>query len=104
MSENKLIELFQLGHATIVVSDLTLVELQDAPQSVRAVLDSIPAEHREDVELAAEAASLADAYIAAGVVAASKLVDAQHIAIATISRIVKRFILPLILLLNEFFT
>ena len=34
-----------------------------------------------------EAATLAERYIAAGVVVATKRVDAQHIALATISRV-----------------
>lgn len=78
---------FRSGSATIVVSDLTLLELEGAPGNVRAVLDRISPENREDVELTSEARDLADAYITAGVVAPGKLVDAQHIAGAVVSRV-----------------
>ena len=39
------------------------------------------------MELTEEAAVLAERYITAGVVVASKRVDAQHIALATLSRV-----------------
>jgi hypothetical protein len=63
------------------------LELQDAPAAVRAVLEEIPETHREYVALTAEATVLAQQYIDAGVIGAAKRVDAQHIAIATISRV-----------------
>lgn len=84
---NRLVAEFRSGCATIVLSDLTLLELQGAPEEVRAVVEGIPAGNREDVELTSEARDLADAYISAGVVVPSKLVDAQHIAIAAVSRV-----------------
>ena len=84
---NGLVAEFRSGRATIVLSDLTLLELRGAPEAVRAVLERVPDESREDVELTPEARDLADAYIGAGVVLASKLVDAQHIAIATVAKV-----------------
>lgn len=83
---NRFVDYVQSGGATIVVSDLTLLELEGAPEEVRAVLGRVPSAHREDVELTREARDLASAYISAGVVVVSKLVDAQHIAIATVCR------------------
>jgi hypothetical protein len=86
-ASGQLLNTFKTGGAILVVSDLTLVELQDAPARVRAVLEEIPLAYREDVELTEEAATLAEWYITAGVVVASKRVDAQHIALATIRRV-----------------
>ena len=86
-ASRRLLNTFKTGEAIIVVSDLTLLELQDAPSRVRAALEDIPLAHREDVELMEEAATLAEHYIAAGVVVETKRVDAQHIALATISRV-----------------
>jgi hypothetical protein len=83
----RLLNTFKIGEAIIVVSDLTLLELQDAPLTVRTVLEEIPLAHRENVELTEEAATLAERYSAAGVVVATKRVDAQHIAPATINRV-----------------
>ena len=49
-----------------VISELTTLELKDAPQ---------------------EAVNLAGKYITEGVIGRGKLVDAEHIAIATINRV-----------------
>ncbi len=78
---------FRTSEAIMVVSDLTLLELEEAPEAVRAVLEGVPQENREDVELTTEAAELAERYISAGVVIATKRVDAQHIAIASVNRV-----------------
>jgi hypothetical protein len=78
-----LFALFDTGGATLVVSDLTLLELRKAPSQVQQVLERVPRQHREDVALTDEAMALARRYVEAGVVTPSKLVDAQHIAIAT---------------------
>ena len=86
-ASTQLLNAFKTGEAIIVVSDLTLLELQDAPSRVRAALEEVPLVHREDVELTEEAATLAERYIVAGVVVETKRVDAQHIALATISRV-----------------
>ena len=43
---SRLVEKFKLGEAVIVLSELTLLELVDAPEKVRDVLKPIPEEHR----------------------------------------------------------
>lgn len=83
----RLLNMFKSGEAAIVVSDLTLLELETAPAEVLAVFEGIPKEHREYVELTEEAGELAQRYIAAGVIGEAKRVDAQHIAIATVNRV-----------------
>ena len=83
----RLVERFKLGEAAIVLSELTLLELVDAPQKVRDVLNEIPEAHREYLDLTAEAKELADRYLTEGVIGPGKRIDAQHIAIATISRV-----------------
>ena len=75
------------GRATLVVSDLTLLELERAPDEVRAVLARVPPEHRENVELSEEAAGLAERYIQEGAIRATSRADARHIAIATVARV-----------------
>ena len=86
-ASRQLLDMFKTGEAILVLSDLTLLELQEAPASVRAVLAEVPEAHREYIELTEEAAVLAQRYIDAGVIGAAKRIDAQHIAIATISRV-----------------
>jgi len=76
---------FRSGQAIVVLSDLTVLELGEAPLKVRRVLDRVPMRYRESVELTEEAVELADHYIAARVLGRAKRVDAQHIAIVTLA-------------------
>ena len=62
----ELIDKFKRGEMIAVISELTTLELKDAPQ---------------------EAVNLAGKYITEGVIGRGKLVDAEHIAIATINRV-----------------
>lgn len=71
----------------LVLSDLTVQELVEAPSAVRAHLARIPEEHIEALQLNAEARDLAYEYIAAGVLTPNMLADAQHIALATVARV-----------------
>jgi len=84
---NKLMEELKLGLKIVVISDLTLRELEEAPPNVRNLVEEIPEEHKEYVVLNDEARELAHHYIEDRVVSAGYLVDAQHIAIATVNRI-----------------
>lgn len=84
---NKLMEEFKSGLKVIVISDLTLKELEEAPQNVRSLVEGIPEEHKEKVILNDEARELARHYIEDGVVSEEYLVDAQHIAIATVNKV-----------------
>jgi predicted nucleic acid-binding protein len=83
----QLIQRFKMGEAIIVVSDLTLLELELAPLKVKGILKEISDENKEHVEFQEEARELARLYIAEGIVGSNNLVDAQHIAIATVSRV-----------------
>ncbi len=83
----RLIEKFRSGKAIVVLSDLTLLELASAPRKVREILKGIPQEYREYIGLTAEARELAERYLSEGVLGPGKQIDAQHIAIATISRV-----------------
>ncbi|MBI4733253.1 MAG: PIN domain-containing protein [Rubrobacteridae bacterium] len=83
----QLINRFKNEELVVVISELTLLELEAAPKEVRAVLEELPNESIEYVMLDKEAADLAKKYIAEGIVGKSMLVDAQHIAIATMNRV-----------------
>lgn len=76
---------FRQGLRIAVVSDLTRRELEKAPESVREILSSLP--EVEDVFLTKEAESLAQNYINERVVNVKHIVDAQHIAIASVERV-----------------
>lgn len=78
---------FQDGYSVLVLSDLTLLELEQAPEDVRRILLSIPNEHIEFIEFTEEAKQLAETYINKGVVPPRCRIDAQHIATAAIYRV-----------------
>lgn len=80
----RLFERFDAGEDILVVSELTLEELRMAPGAVREVLHGVDGRYVEELEFMLEAAELAEEYIASGVVAESKRVDAQHVATATV--------------------
>ncbi len=84
---NALFSEFRSGIKIAVVSDLTLLELEHAPQKVKAILATIPPAHVEDVFLDKESIALSDRYITEKVVGSKHLVDAQHIAVATMKRV-----------------
>ena len=69
-----------------LVSDLLLLELEEAPARVRQLLNDLPDDSVEHISLDEESIALANAYIQDGAVAESSLSDARHIAMATIAR------------------
>ncbi len=83
----QLIHEIQRGLKIAVISDLTLVELEGAPQNVKNVLTDIPLNGREDVRLGPEAEELARHYIRSKIVTDLHIADAQHIAVATVERV-----------------
>ena len=83
-ASRRLFERFREGRATLVLSALTLRELENAPEQVRAVLDQVPPKHRETVADLGGSESLAQAYIDAGAIAPSSRADAVHVALATL--------------------
>ena len=82
-----LMETFRRSEATLVISSLTLLELASAPAAVQAALSRVPEADREYVELTEDAVVLANLYIDAGAIGAKNRADAQHIAVATVSRV-----------------
>ena len=71
----------------IVYSYLTQRELEGAPQRVRRLIDKIPNESLEVVNVSEEATKLAVAYVQEGIFTKKFEDDAMHIALATIYRI-----------------
>jgi hypothetical protein len=83
----QLFEEFQEGLRIAVVSDLTRRELEGAPEDVKKILSSLAGSNVEDVFLTQEAEALAQNYIDDAVVTERHIVDAQHIAIASVERV-----------------
>jgi hypothetical protein len=70
-----------------IISDLLELELIQAPKHVKELLLKYPSNRFERIELTEESMSLADKYIAEGVVGRTSLEDCRHIALATINRV-----------------
>ena len=83
----RLLEAFRRGDLTLVISEITVRELEQAPEEVRAVLPSVPADHIETIVLTPESEVLAAAYIEDGAIGGRMRADALHIALATVARV-----------------
>jgi len=83
----QLFEEFIAGKKRLVISDLVLFELEEAPENVREVLNKVAEDNIEYVFLNEESMSLANAYLKEGVIAEHSLSDARHIAIATVEKV-----------------
>ena len=78
---------FETERLRAVVSNITIAEILEAPEQVRALLDRPALQKAQTVYLDEEAFSLGEAYIKERVVGEGNRVDAQHIAIATVQRV-----------------
>ena len=75
------------GRFVLVVSDLTVAELVDAPERVRNVLTELSAAHVERVAVTGECESLRQEYLRARVLGPASADDAMHIAVATVMEV-----------------
>jgi len=73
------------GEITIIVSDVLIDELKDAPERAREFYRSLPESLIERVVSMDESDDLAERYIAEKVVGESNLADCKHIALATLA-------------------
>lgn len=75
------------GRFSIVLSDVTLKELEDAPERIQNLPITIPPEFIESVRITDKQFTLASHYISEGALTEKFYTDAQHIAIATILQV-----------------
>ncbi len=78
-------EEFKVGRHHLMLSDLTLQELEDARASIRDRVKEIPQSHIIGVGITDEAIQLAETYINEGALTNKSYNDALHIALATIN-------------------
>lgn len=83
----KLIDRIIEGDDVAVISDITLRELENAPENVRDLSERVIQKNAELVEMIDEAENLAQNYINENVVTQKYFADAVHIAIATITKV-----------------
>lgn len=81
-----LFERLKSGEFTLLFSAVTQDELENAPEKVRNLVQSIKTENTEFLDIAAEAIELATEYIIEKVVGQTSYADCLHIALATIYR------------------
>ncbi len=82
----QLFEKVKLGEIICMYSDLTIGELDNAPEQVRNFINTLPNENMEFVQITNESLNLAREYIAENVVGKSSFDDCVHIALATINK------------------
>jgi hypothetical protein len=70
----------------LLLTDMVIAELRDAPERVSDIVTSIPIEIIERVEITDEVFALRDAYLQAGIVGKRWTDDATHVAAATVAR------------------
>lgn len=75
------------GKFKIVLSDVTIGELQKAPEIIRNLPITIPPDFLELVSITDEQLSLAEKYINEGVLTQKFYSDAQHIAISSVIKV-----------------
>jgi predicted nucleic acid-binding protein len=83
---NQLFAMARDGEIILLLSDLLLRELSKAPEEVRDLITSLPADSTEMLVSTTEDVELRKAYLAAGVVGPMAENDAHHVAMATIAK------------------
>ena len=82
---NALFEEFIKGTKSIILSDLTLQEIELARQEVREKILEVPQQHIIGININDEVIQLAETYIEEGALTNKSYNDALHIALATIN-------------------
>lgn len=80
-----LFEMAETGKISLLISNILADELSMAPERVQKVVADLPQGSFEIVHENEESRRLRDRYLDAGVVSATHVNDAHHVAIATVS-------------------
>ena len=79
-------DLVQAGRIVVLVSQVVVDELGDAPPSVRQLFHNLGSDSFVPVDLTPDIIELRDAYVTAGIVSPRFVDDATHVAAATVAR------------------
>ena len=82
----RFIDAVKNGRIVMLVSEVVVQEILQAPENVQDLLASMPTSSVERVALSKEVIELRDAYIAASILGARWIDDATHVAAATVAR------------------
>ena len=86
MDSLRLIESARRGRLVLLLSDIVIRELEEAPKRVRDILPSLPPAAVERVELTEEILDLRNAYLEEKILGPRWTDDAAHVAAATVAR------------------
>ena len=86
VASKQVISLVRTGTVVAVVSSLVLEELSQAPLPVYETYNALPLVNLERIEFNVTSRLLFDAYWQAGFVTRRAIVDARHVATATVDR------------------
>jgi len=81
-----LINMAKTGEACLLVSQLLVDELKDAPDYIQRIIIDVPGNNVEAILFNMEALQLREAYLEAGVIGRNHAMDAHHVALATVAR------------------
>jgi len=80
-----LIDMAKSGELILLISNILVDELTQAPEKVQQVVTDLPPDAIEILEENSDSHVLRDLYLQAGVVGVTHFNDAHHVAIATVS-------------------
>lgn len=80
------IEMVRKGKCVLLLSEITIAELNKAPTAVQNILLSLPEEAVEKVEITEEILELRNEYMKAKILGPEWIDDAAHVAVATVAR------------------
>jgi predicted nucleic acid-binding protein len=80
------IEMVRNGKCVLLLSEITIAELDKAPTAVQNILLSLPEEAMEKVEITEEILELRNEYMKAKILGPEWIDDAAHVAVATVAR------------------
>ena len=83
---NRFFDEVRRGKHILIVSEVTVRELQGAPEDIRRFLIEFPAEAIETLPFTPEMDELQNAYLDAKIVGRRSIDDAAHVAAATVAR------------------
>ncbi|MBI5244088.1 MAG: PIN domain protein [Elusimicrobia bacterium] len=86
-SSKRFFEEARQGRYRIVISDVTVREIQKAPAEIVNFFLAQPDESMERIELSSEAIAVRDRYVREGILSPMRLDDAAHVALATVAEV-----------------
>ena len=84
-ASRQLLDWAREGRIMILVSDVVIDELEEAPEGVRTIFAGLPVESVERVAVDERVRILRDAYLSAGIIGPASAYDATHVAAASVA-------------------